>query len=404
MPSTLLLLPPAPHPPTYAALKAAYHAPLAPLLRSLATPPPPAAASAPRPTLDIALPLPLLATRRGAPRAALFAPTQKALAALYRLVASIGAKERLCVEGDEGLDVRVVLLAMGRGGEDEGQEYGSAVVGLEGLARCAARWDDVVGVEGEEGERVLRAFLSRVRGGDVSVRRVKGGIVSVDAKAEEQFGREGFEDVPKHFWVANGGTFDHLHIGHKLLLTMTVFMIDEGDESQQRNVTIGITAEDLLKNKKYADFLESWDERQKSVHKFIRGIMCFEEPEKDREEIIEHRDPGPNGHILQIRLPSNISLLYTEIWDPFGPTITKEEISALVISEETRKGGKAVNDKRKDVGFKSLEVFEVDVLDAEDEDRDIKLPEGAEKQFLGKLSSTELRKARSERVGSKSKT
>ena len=401
MSSTLLLLPPCPYPPTYAALKAAYHAPLAPLLRTLAAAP--AAPPAPRPTLDIALPLATLATHAGAPRAALFAPTQKALAALYKLVAGVSAREGLRAEGDEGLDVRVVLVALGRRGEGA-KSAGAAVVALEDLARCVGRWSEVVGVEGELGERVLGGFLERVGVRDVPVRRVSGGIVTVDAKAEEQFGMEGFEDVQKHFWVANGGTFDHLHIGHKLLLTMTVFMVDEGEESQQRNVTIGITAEDLLKNKKYAEFLESWDERQKSVHKFIRGIMCFDGPEKDHEEIIEHRDPGPNGHILQIRLPSNISLLYTEIWDPFGPTVTKEEISALVISEETRKGGKAVNDKRKDVGFKSLEVFEVDVLDAEDEDQDSKLPEGSEKQFLGKLSSTELRKARSERIGSQSKT
>ncbi|KAI7395656.1 hypothetical protein KC336_g15851, partial [Hortaea werneckii] len=71
--------------------------------------------------------------------------------------------------------------------------------------------------------------------------------------------------------------------------------------------------------------------------------------------------------------------------DPFGPTITEEQISALIISAETRSGGKAVNDKRKEKGWKDLEVFEVDVLDAEVEGQGVK--EG----FEGKLSSTAIR-------------
>ena len=74
----------------------------------------------------------------------------------------------------------------------------------------------------------------------------------------------------------------------------------------------------------------------------------------------------------------------------YGPTVTDEDISALVISKETRAGGKAVNDKRGEKGWKALEVFEVDVLDARPEGSE---EGGVEKEgFEEKISSTEIRR------------
>lgn len=66
-----------------------------------------------------------------------------------------------------------------------------------------------------------------------------------------------------------------------------------------------------------------------------------------------------------------------EINDPFGPTVTNESITALVVSEETRNGGEAVNKKRLEKGWSELEVFMVEVI------------EGVEGE---KLSSTEIRR------------
>jgi phosphopantetheine adenylyltransferase len=402
MSSTLLLLPPIPYPPTYASLKAAYHAPLLTLLRSLAHA---HSLDTERAILDIALPIPLLYKYRDAPRAALFDFTQKALAGIYKLITIISVREGLNVEGDEGVDVRVLLVAWPRDGKVGEDEFGSGVVGIAQLV-TSWRWKDVVGVESEEGESILRAFLAFAdKRKQIEVTKIRGGIVHVEGGQEESFGKDGFGDVEKHFSVINGGTFDHLHIGHKLLLSMTAFVLDPlpaGTESSRRYITIGITAEDQLKNKKYVEFLESWNERQEAIHQFLRGVMCFDEPGKEFEETIERNNPGPNGHVVEVQLSGDISILYTEIWDPFGPTITEEGISALILSEETRKGGQAVNDKRREFGFKSLDVFEVDVLDAGEEEEQ-EQPDSVEKQFLSKLSSTEIRKARSERVGGKSK-
>lgn len=46
----------------------------------------------------------------------------------------------------------------------------------------------------------------------------------------------------------------------------------------------------------------------------------------------------------------NPDILYdiVTISDPFGPTITDESLQCIVLSEETRKGGEAINIKRKE--------------------------------------------------------
>jgi len=319
------------------------------------------------------------------------------------------------VEGDEGIDVRVVLISWPRqghvtdGGEDARGDDVDVLVGVQKLAWCR-RWREVVSVQSEDGEQILSSFLRLAEqasgGATFEVRKIRGGIVQVNGEEEARFLQNGYDGVTRHYSVINGGTFDHLHIGHKLLLSMTAFMLDRYDEDSPgagpRLITIGITAEDQLKNKKYAEFLQSWSERQKAVHSFLRGIMCFDPPGKGNEEVEERNNPGPNGHVVLVKLGDGLTIRYTDIWDPFGPTITDPNITALVLSEETRKGGQAVNEKRKEIGFQPLEVFEVDVLDTEDEG-DSSQGDSIENQFLKKLSSTQLRKARYERDGSKSK-
>jgi len=56
--------------------------------------------------------------------------------------------------------------------------------------------------------------------------------------------------------VACGGTFDHFHSGHKVLLTSAVLMSSE-------EVVIGISDGELLKNKKFKEVLQSFEYRQK---------------------------------------------------------------------------------------------------------------------------------------------
>lgn len=166
------------------------------------------------------------------------------------------------------------------------------------------------------------------------------------------------------------------------------------DDGRLSSLTIGITGDELLKNKKYADFLESWSHRQESTHDFLSSLIHLGEPNDNRIAVEEKKEVEPNGqviHAVHVRYPFNLVIKYVEIMDPYGPTITDESISALVVSKETRSGGKAVNVKRDEKGWGPLEVFEVDVLDAGEEESAV------EETFQSKLSSTEIRRILSER-------
>jgi phosphopantetheine adenylyltransferase len=160
-------------------------------------------------------------------------------------------------------------------------------------------------------------------------------------------------------------------------------------------LTIGITGDELLKNKKYAEQLESWSARQTSVHRFLDAILNFA-PADTADPIVEEvKNSGPNGHAVNIIYPNGLSVRCVEIWDPFGPTITEKDISALIISAETRAGGSAVNDKRTGNGWPKLDVLEVDVLDSTETSSAT-----SQQNFEGKLSSTEIRKKHAQKTAS----
>ncbi|KAH8726810.1 hypothetical protein GQ44DRAFT_704843 [Phaeosphaeriaceae sp. PMI808] len=396
---SLLLLPPAPSPSSYASLKAAYNAPLSTVLKELAK------SSFEKKTpasLEIALPVPNLYGHLDSPRGPLYAATQQLVADLYKLICIIAATVPIDTETADGVDARVLLVAYPRTGQSSiplldstpEQELQGPAIDMHTLARAQRPWDPVYSVECEEGERVLQSFLSLSKA-PRKVSRIQGGIVKVEKLVDEHLV---VGDSTNHFSVAVGGTFDHLHIGHKLLLTMFAFILGRRQKSEQTQSTliVGITGDALLKNKKFADQLESWKRRQESVHDFLSSIIYFGRSDDARVRVQEINDPGPNGHAIHVSYPFGLDIKYVEIWDPFGPTITDKDITALALSLETRGGGAAVNEKRREQGWPDLEVFEVDVLDASEED-------SVDESFQSKLSSTEIRRRCSEGMMARAK-
>ncbi|KAK5018961.1 hypothetical protein LTR60_001286 [Cryomyces antarcticus] len=310
---------------------------------------------------------------------------------LYKLICVIAAKESINVEDADGVDVRIVLLVSDMLVSTNRTLQGP-LINLETVARSGRQWQFVFGTESEDGQKLMQNFLA-----------VKNGHHGHDhgpEQVDEAASRESRpERVPLsggsngHLSVAVGGTFDHLHIGHKLLLTMTALaLVPEEATSSERSLTVGITGDELLKKKIYREVLESWDDRQKSVWRFLKAIMDFRAPGEDHVEVEEKHDSGPNGHAVHIRLGQTLTIKCVEIWDPFGPTITEESITALVLSAETRAGGEAVNKKRAEQGWPELEVFEVDVLDAQEDTDRSTTSSGQPHSFESKISSTEIRK------------
>ena len=152
----------------------------------------------------------------------------------------------------------------------------------------------------------------------------------------------------RHFnTVAVGGTFDHLHAGHKILLTMTAWLA-------QRKLVCGITDDALLVNKKHKDLMQNIGDRSQSVKDFYKMI----------KRTIEYE-----------LVPIN---------DVAGPTGTDATIQALVASRETEAGSDQIRQIRKDRNMPALDILFIDVIGPDGE------VSGAEMATL-KLSSTAIR-------------
>ena len=384
-PRFLLLLPPVSSSTDVAALKAAYGETLREVLKEVALHSSDHSRAA---VLEIALACPHLVGTQKVPRSNLYAQTQSLVAGLYKLITVIAAQDGINVEDTDGVDPRIILIAWSAassGQQFAGNPYGP-VIDLETLAKSDRQWQYAFGVETDAGESFVRAFVN-AKQRDVDADPSQAESTTTTAR-DSTTTASAPSAHSKHYDVAVGGTWDHLHIGHKLLITMTVFAVDISESSRDRSATIGITGDQLLINKKHANLVESWIDRQKAVATFFNAIVDFStEATRGQRHASIHDDPEPNGKSIDIHYPSGLVVKCVEIQDPFGPTITEESISALVLSAETRAGGKAVNDKRRELGWKELDIFEVDVLDAEEEGKSSTAKEG----FESKISSTAIR-------------
>ncbi|MEM3069250.1 MAG: phosphopantetheine adenylyltransferase [Nitrososphaerales archaeon] len=127
--------------------------------------------------------------------------------------------------------------------------------------------------------------------------------------------------------VAVGGTFDHVHAGHKALLRMAF----ESGES----IVIGVTSDNLVK--KLGKIVERrFDKRVEMLKSFLNSFF-------------------PNRRYEIHKLD-----------DYFGPVITDGDIDAIVVSDETFSRAREANELRKAKGFKPLKIMIVDIVKADD--------------------------------------
>lgn len=338
-------------------------------------------------------------------RSATFASLQHLLSSLYSLVVWAAAKHGVDLDLPGGLDVRIFILEVRTdtsGAQSSNvKDYTSGpVVDLSTFVAASRRYNALYSVDGEAGEAVLKqlttAYNSKGQPMPKIHRLPAGPSLSQESTLSQSKSFTPDGPVKSHASVAVGGTFDHLHIGHKLLLTCTILAADP--KSSPRLITCGITGDELLVNKKHGSVVESWSDRQLRTADFVESILAFH-PDTPSIRKIEYLDnPGPNGKVVRVTYSTSstdsITINYTQLSDPYGPTITDEAISAIVISAETRAGGKAVNDKRQDKGWHPLEVFEVDVLDAgiASEEENAQEGQNQTKGFDAKISSTEIRR------------
>lgn len=125
--------------------------------------------------------------------------------------------------------------------------------------------------------------------------------------------------------VVLGGTFDRLHLGHKILL-------GEGCLFAEENLTVGVTTGEMNLKKSLPELIQLTTVRIDSVVQFIETV---------KPQI---------GHSV------------VPITDMFGPTITDPDLQCIVVSDETKKGGEIVNQERQKKGYSELDVYVIDLV------------------------------------------
>ncbi|XP_053722055.1 bifunctional coenzyme A synthase isoform X1 [Synchiropus splendidus] len=144
--------------------------------------------------------------------------------------------------------------------------------------------------------------------------------------------------------VVVGGTFDRLHGAHKTLLNISCMLAN-------RRFSIGVCDQAMLKKKVLSELIQPYSLRVQKLQEFLHDVK-------------------PS---LQIEI--------TPLEDPFGPSTTDPLLECIVVSEETRRGGNAVNQKRIENGLSALELHEIQLL------KDVHHTETEEE----KISSSSLR-------------
>ncbi|KDN41784.1 WD40 repeat-like protein [Tilletiaria anomala UBC 951] len=164
------------------------------------------------------------------------------------------------------------------------------------------------------------------------------------------------DGFPRHHAIALGGTFDHLHVGHKILLSMACLICT-------KRIVVGVTTDVMLKKKSNAHLLEGLPERIDRVDTFIRRFRsCFFPIKQD----------------------------VVELADVCGPAGTDADLNALLVTDETIAGANMVADERKKNGLQPLERYVIGVIGAAGET--VVHGKDAAEFAASKVGSTAIRK------------
>ncbi|XP_072535078.1 bifunctional coenzyme A synthase [Salminus brasiliensis] len=150
-------------------------------------------------------------------------------------------------------------------------------------------------------------------------------LEEVESNDEEQKDTVGREPVETYSDVVVGGTFDRLHSAHRTLLNICCLLAN-------RRFLIGVCDQELLKNKVLRELIEPYGQRVLRLQEFLNDVK-----------------PSLQYEIVPLS-------------DPFGPSVSDPQLQCIVVSEETRRGGEAVNRKRVENGLPELVLYEIPLI------------------------------------------
>ena len=126
-----------------------------------------------------------------------------------------------------------------------------------------------------------------------------------------------------------GGTFDHLHIAHKGLISLTL------DLTKQAHICI--MSDEWIKSKKFVKGIEDFNTRINNVKKYVENIGLLEKT------------------------------IFCKIDDPYSYALTgpySKKVDSIVISQEdiVLKRTKELNEKRKELGLEPLKIVTMPIM------------------------------------------
>uniref|UniRef100_V9KJY8 Bifunctional coenzyme A synthase n=1 Tax=Callorhinchus milii TaxID=7868 RepID=V9KJY8_CALMI len=130
------------------------------------------------------------------------------------------------------------------------------------------------------------------------------------------------KQMPGYSDVVVGGTFDKLHAAHRILLSASCLLAEQ-------RLLIGVADGELLNNKVLKELIDPYQWRIERLREFLLDVKP----------------------LLQYDLVS--------LENPYGPSVNDAKLDCIVVSEETRSGGEAVNRKRLENGLQELIIHEI---------------------------------------------
>ncbi len=132
----------------------------------------------------------------------------------------------------------------------------------------------------------------------------------------------------KYKTIALGGTFDHLHDGHKLFLDNSALLAEK--------LLIGLATSELTHYKSYAATIEPFRNRARAVSNYCKS------------------------HGYQVTI--------VELYDTYGPTVLEEtKVDALSVTTATAKGADKINVVRRNLRLQELPVHITELVLAGDD-------------------------------------
>jgi len=123
-----------------------------------------------------------------------------------------------------------------------------------------------------------------------------------------------------------GGTFDHLHDGHKFLLRTALKL--------SHNIEIGLTSQNLLKNKKAISKLEDYNTRETNLKNFICSFTDL----------------------------SRVNIVEIKNWDDMAKYSQDPDYEGLILSQETYSNAVKLNELREEKGLNPLILIVIPLI------------------------------------------